>query len=130
MENANQYVTSDKFAKLTPMLEKFAKRLDSIESSIKSRGVAGPASSGDCEFGLKPVQMPRHSSGESYTLEIAGGHYTYYREEGETDKIWNARKRHLMNQRISFLNSAGINGAPEQVANLEEMYRRKAMCVG
>jgi hypothetical protein len=75
-------------------------------------------------FGPKPEKTPINPNAEQYTLELHHGPYTIYRHDGESDKEWQRRKDHLMDQRITFLNGSGQNGTPEQVAYLQRIEER------
>lgn len=128
MEN-QQFVTVEKFDKLAKFLEKMSKRLNEIEASNKK--IMEELESGrdtDIDtwegFGPKPERQPFNPNAETYTLELHHGPYTIYRDDGESDKEWQRRKDHLMDQRVTFLNGSGVNGTPEQVAYLQRIEER------
>lgn len=75
-------------------------------------------------FGPKPERQPFNPNAEKYTLEWRDGPHTIYRDDGESDKEWQRRKDHLMDQRVTFLNGSGVNGTPEQVAYLQRIEER------
>jgi hypothetical protein len=75
-------------------------------------------------FGPKPERQPFNPNAETYTLELRNGPYTIRRDDGESDKEWQRRKDHLMDQRVTFLNGSGQNGTPEQVAYLQRIETR------
>jgi hypothetical protein len=75
-------------------------------------------------FGPKPERQPFNPNAETYTLELHHGPYTIRRDDGESDKEWQRRKEHLMDQRVTFLNGSGQNGTPEQVAHLQRIETR------
>jgi len=74
----------------------------------------------------KPEQQAFNPNAETYTVELGHGPYTIRRADGEDDKTWAGRKKHLLNQRVGFLNSSGASGTPEQEAYLKEIYDRLA----
>jgi hypothetical protein len=128
MEN-QQFVTVEKFDKLAKFLEKMSKRLNEIEASNKK--IMEELESGrdtDIDtwegFGPKPECQPFNPNAETYTLELRNGPYTIRRDDGESDKEWQRRKDHLMDQRVTFLNGSGVNGTPEQVAYLQRIETR------
>ena len=128
MEN-QQFVTVEKFDKLAKFLEKMSKRLNEIEASNKK--IMEELESGrdtDIDtwegFGPKPERQPFNPNAETYTLELHHGPYTIRRDDGESDKEWQRRKEHLMDQRVTFLNGSGVNGTPEQVAYLQRIEER------
>ena len=140
MENTPKFVTVEKYAKLSVFLEKLSKRLDSIEKSLK--GIDGrvekiedyldstesEASSSESDhpsnhgFGPKPQPEVRHPSGDSYTVVLSHGPYTVHRRAGQDEVEWEKTKKHLLYQRVKFLNCTGVSGTPEQLAYLKEMY--------
>jgi len=128
MEN-QQFVTVEKFDKLAKFLEKMSKRLNEIEASNK-KILEQLESGGDTDidtwegFGPKPERQPFNPNAETYTLELHHGPYTIRRDDGESDKEWQRRKDHLMDQRVTFLNGSGVNGTPEQVAYLQRIEER------
>lgn len=102
------------------MMKATTKKINDIEESLESNG-------DDSEwegFGPKPEQQPFNPNAETYTLELGHGPYTIRRGDDEDDKTWAGRKKHLMNQRVGFLNSSGVVGTPEQEAYLKETYDR------
>jgi hypothetical protein len=115
-------------------IEKMNKRLGSIEAMMKSttKKISDIEDSFQSEsddsawegFGPKPEKTPINPNAEQYTLELHHGPYTIYRHDGESDKEWQRRKDHLMDQRITFLNGSGQNGTPEQVAYLQRIEER------
>lgn len=139
MENNPEFVTVEKFAKLTEFLGKLSKRLNAIEQSIKGidqriekieeyldSGDSEPSEGGHSEsenhgFGPKPTQSPRHSSGDSFTVVLSHGPFTIYREEKDDDAEWAKRKKGVLYQRVKFLNCTGVTGTPEQVEYLKEL---------
>jgi hypothetical protein len=129
METNQQFVTAEKFDKLAKFLEKMSKRLNEIEAS-NNKIMEQLESGGDSDdsawegFGPKPEKTPVNPNAEQYTLELHHGPYTIYRHDGESDKEWQRRKDHLMDQRITFLNGSGVNGTPEQVAYLQRIEER------
>jgi len=127
METNQQFVTMERFDKLSNFLEKIAKRLTEIEMSYKkiSKQLERNSDDGVWEgFGPKPEKKPFNPNAETYTLELSHGPYTLRRDDDEDDKEWARRKKHLMNQRVGFLNGSGVSGTPEQEASLKEIYDR------
>jgi hypothetical protein len=127
METNQQFVTMERFDKLSNFLEKIAKRLTEIEMSYKkiSKQLERNSDDGVWEgFGPKPEKQPFNPNAETYTLELSHGPYTLRRDDDEDDKEWARRKKHLMNQRVGFLNGSGVSGTPEQEASLKEIYDR------
>ena len=127
METNQQFVTMERFDKLSNFLEKISKRLTEIETSYKniSKQLERNSDDGPWEgFGPKPEKQPFNPNAETYTLELSHGPYTMRRDDGEDDKTWAGRKKHLMNQRVGFLNGSGVSGTPEQEASLKEIYDR------
>jgi len=78
------------------------------------------------DFIPQQPKKPINPNAETYTLTLGHGPYTIYRNDGESDRDWAGRKKYLMNQRVSFLNSSGASGTPEQEAYLKEIYDRLA----
>jgi hypothetical protein len=127
-------MTDQKIDILFSTVEKINKRLGSIEAMMKATTKKindieeSLESSGDDSewegFGPKPEQQPFNPNAETYTLELGHGPYTIRRGDDEDDKTWAGRKKHLMNQRVGFLNSSGVVGTPEQEAYLKETYDR------
>jgi hypothetical protein len=127
-------MTDQKIEILFASIEKMNKRLGSIEAMMKSttKKISDIEDSFQSEsddnawegFGPKPEKTPINPNAEQYTLELHHGPYTIYRHDGESDKEWQRRKDHLMDQRITFLNGSGQNGTPEQVAYLQRIEER------
>lgn len=129
METNQQFVPIEKFEKLSKFLEKISNRLTEIEAENK-KIVEQLESGGNTDidtwegFGPKPERQPFNPNAETYTLELHHGPYTIRRDDGESDKEWQRRKEHLMDQRVTFLNGSGQNGTPEQVAHLQRIEQR------
>jgi hypothetical protein len=129
METNQQFVPIEKFEKLSKFLEKISNRLTEIETENK-RIVEQLESGGNTDidtwegFGPKPERQPFNPNAETYTLELHHGPYTIRRDDGESDKEWQRRKDHIMDQRVTFLNGSGQNGTPEQVAHLQRIEQR------
>ena len=127
-------MTDDKIGILFTTVEKINQRLGSIEAMMKSttKKISDIEESLESDsddnawegFGPKPEKTPINPNAEQYTLELHHGPYTIYRHDGESDKEWQRRKDHLMDQRITFLNGSGQNGTPEQVAYLQRIEER------
>jgi len=127
-------MTDQKIEILFASIEKMNKRLGSIEAMMKSttKKISDIEDSFQSDsddsawegFGPKPEKTPINPNAEQYTLELHHGPYTIYRHDGESDKEWQRRKDHLMDQRITFLNGSGVNGTPEQVAYLQRIEER------
>jgi len=127
-------MTDDKIGILFTTVEKINQRLGSIEAMMKSttKKISDIEDSFQSDsddsawegFGPKPEKTPINPNAEQYTLELHHGPYTIYRHDGESDKEWQRRKDHLMDQRITFLNGSGQNGTPEQVAYLQRIEER------
>jgi hypothetical protein len=127
-------MTDQKIEILFASIEKMNKRLGSIEAMMKSttKKISDIEDSFQSDsddsawegFGPKPEKTPVNPNAEQYTLELHHGPYTIYRHDGESDKEWQRRKDHLMDQRITFLNGSGVNGTPEQVAYLQRIEER------
>jgi len=123
------------FATLAGFVERATKSLGRIEKTLKEherkidealqRSSHQDDDDSDCEgFGPKPERQPFNPNAETYTLELHHGPYTIRRDDGESDKEWQRRKDHLMDQRVTFLNGSGVNGTPEQVAYLQRIEER------
>ena len=123
------------FATLAGFVERATKSLGRIEKTLKEherkidealqRSSHQDDDDSDCEgFGPKPERQPFDPNAETYTLELHHGPYTIRRDDGESDKEWQRRKDHLMDQRVTFLNGSGVNGTPEQVAYLQRIEER------
>jgi hypothetical protein len=127
-------MTDQKIEILFASIEKMNKRLGSIEAMMKAttKKISDIEDSFQSDnddnawegFGPKPEKTPINPNAEQYTLELHHGPYTIYRHDGESDKEWQRRKDHLMDQRITFLNGSGVNGTPEQVAYLQRIEER------
>jgi len=127
-------MTDQKIEILFASIEKMNKRLGSIEAMMKAttkkisdieNSFQSDSDDGVWEgFGPKPEKQPFNPNAETYTLELSHGPYTLRRDDDEDDKEWARRKKHLMNQRVGFLNGSGVSGTPEQEANLKEIYDR------
>ena len=127
-------MTDQKIETLFASIEKMNKRLGSIEAMMKAttKKISDIEDSFQSDsddsawegFGPKPEKTPINPNAEQYTLELHHGPYTIYRHDGESDKEWQRRKDHLMDQRITFLNGSGQNGTPEQVAYLQRIEER------
>jgi hypothetical protein len=127
-------MTDQKIEILFASIEKMNKRLGSIEAMMKSttKKISDIEDSFQSDsddnawegFGPKPEKTPINPNAEQHTLELHHGPYTIYRHDGESDKEWQRRKDHLMDQRITFLNGSGVNGTPEQVAYLQRIEER------
>jgi hypothetical protein len=127
METNQQFVPIEKFEKLSKFLEKISNRLTEIEAENKriKEQLENGIEEEDWEgFGPKPERQPFNPNAETYTLELHHGPYTIRRDDGESDKEWQRRKEHLMDQRVTFLNGSGVNGTPEQVAYLQRIEER------
>jgi hypothetical protein len=123
------------FATLAGFVERATKSLGRIEKTLKEHErkidealQRSPYQENDddsCEgFGPKPERQPFNPNAETYTLELRNGPYTIRRDDGESEKEWQRRKDHLMDQRVTFLNGSGVNGTPEQVAYLQRIEAR------
>jgi hypothetical protein len=127
-------MTDQKIEILFASIEKMNKRLGSIEAMMKAttKKISDIEDSFQSDsddsawegFGPKPEKTTINPNAEQYTLELHHGPYTIYRHDGESDKEWQRRKDHLMDQRITFLNGSGVNGTPEQVAYLQRIEER------
>lgn len=129
METNQQFVTTERFDKLSNFLEKISKRLTEIETSYKKISKQLERNSDDDAwegFGPKPEQQPFNPNAETYTLEVSYGPQTIRRDDDDDDKTWTRRKKDLMNRRVLFLNSSGVVGTPEQEAYLKEIYANMA----
>jgi hypothetical protein len=135
METKPEFVTTQKYEKLTKLLESMSLKMNAIEAALKAQNSRMgeieqkmPTSSTDIDtwegFGPKPERQPFNPNAETYTLELHHGPYTIRRDDGESDKEWQRRKDHLMDQRVTFLNGSGQNGTPEQVAYLQRIEAR------
>jgi hypothetical protein len=123
------------FATLAGFVERATKSLGRIEKTLKEHerkideALQRSSYQEDDDdsfegFGPKPERQPFNPNAETYTLELRNGPYTIRRDDGESDKEWQRRKDHLMDQRVTFLNGSGVNGTPEQVAYLQRIETR------
>jgi hypothetical protein len=123
------------FATLAGFVERATKSLGRIEKTLKEHerkideALQRSSYQEDDDdsfegFGPKPERQPFNPNAETYTLELRNGPYTIRRDDGESDKEWQRRKDHLMDQRVTFLNGSGVNGTPEQVAYLQRIEER------
>lgn len=123
------------FATLAGFVERATKSLGRIEKTLKEHerkideALQRSSYQEDDDdsfegFGPKPERQPFNPNAETYTLELHHGPYTIRRDDGESDKEWQRRKDHLMDQRVTFLNGSGVNGTPEQVAYLQRIEER------
>ena len=123
------------FATLAGFVERATKSLGRIEKTLKEHerkideALQRSSYQEDDDdsfegFGPKPERQPFNPNAETYTLELHHGPYTIRRDDGESDKEWQRRKDHLMDQRVTFLNGSGVNGTPEQVAYLQRIEQR------
>jgi hypothetical protein len=123
------------FATLAGFVERATKSLGRIEKTLKEHerkideALQRSSYQEDDDdsfegFGPKPERQPFNPNAETYTLELRNGPYTIRRDDGESDKEWQRRKDHLMDQRVTFLNGSGVNGTPEQVAYLQRIEAR------
>jgi len=136
METEKSSVLKDQLEKAATMFKRISESVDRIEKTLKDheRKIDEALKRSSCQdddddsawegFGPKPEKTPVNPNAEQYTLELHHGPYTIYRHDGESDKEWARRKKHLMNQRVGFLNGSGVVGTPEQEANLKEIYDR------
>jgi hypothetical protein len=123
------------FATLAGFVERATKSLGRIEKTLKEheRKIDEALQRSSYQendddsfegFGPKPERQPFNPNAETYTLELRNGPYTIRRDDGESEKEWQRRKDHLMDQRVTFLNGSGVNGTPEQVAYLQRIEAR------
>lgn len=123
------------FATLAGFVERATKSLGRIEKTLKEHErkideALQRSSYQDTDidtwegFGPKPERQPFNPNAETYTLVLHHGPYTIRRDDGESDKEWQRRKDHLMDQRVTFLNGSGVDGTPEQVAHLQRIEER------
>jgi hypothetical protein len=135
METEKSSVLKDQLEKTTTMFKRISESVDRIEKTLKEherkidealqRSSYQENDDDSCEgFGPKPERQPFNPNAETYTLELRNGPYTIRRDDGESDKEWQRRKEHLMDQRVTFLNGSGVNGTPEQVAYLQRIEAR------
>jgi hypothetical protein len=137
METDKNAQMTDNLIRLAAMVKRVSDSVDRIEKTLKqhdqkieqaleqsSQNEGWSEDSAWEGFGPKPEKTPINPNAEQYTLELHHGPYTIYRDDGESDKEWQRRKDHLMDQRITFLNGSGVNGTPEQVAYLQRIEER------
>jgi len=135
METDKLTQLSEDLSTLAGLVERATKGLARIEKTLKEherkidealqRSSYQEDDDDSCEgFGPKPECQPFNPNAETYTLELRNGPYTIRRDDGESDKEWQRRKEHLMDQRVTFLNGSGVNGTPEQVAYLQRIETR------
>jgi hypothetical protein len=137
METDKNAQMNDNLIRLAAMVKRVSDSVDRIEKTLKqhdrkieqaleqsSQNEGWSDDSAWEGFGPKPEKTPINPNAEQYTLELHHGPYTIYRHDGESDKEWQRRKDHLMDQRITFLNGSGQNGTPEQVAYLQRIEER------
>jgi hypothetical protein len=136
METEKSSVLKDQLEKAATMFKRISESVDRIEKTLKDHerkideALKRSSYQDDDDdsawegFGPKPEKTPINPNAEQYTLELHHGPYTIYRHDGESDKEWQRRKDHLMDQRITFLNGSGQNGTPEQVAYLQRIEER------
>jgi hypothetical protein len=135
METEKSSVLKDQLEKTATMFKRISESVDRIEKTLKEherkidealqRSSHQENDDDSCEgFGPKPERQPFNPNAETYTLELRNGPYTIRRDDGESDKEWQRRKEHLMDQRVTFLNGSGVNGTPEQVAYLQRIEAR------
>ncbi len=128
-----EFATKEKLETVTAVLQKVLKRIESGEAMNQERDSkiaflleSSKSKSSSQDFIPQPPKKPINPNAETYTLELGHGPYTIHRDDGESDRDWDGRKKHLMNQRVGFLNSSGVSGTPEQEAYLKETYDRLA----
>ena len=139
METDKIVQLTDNLLRLAAMVKRVSESVDRIEKTLKQhdrkiqqaleQSSQSERNSDDSEwegFGPKPEQQAFNPNAETYTVELGHGPYTIRRADGVDDKTWAGRKKHLLNQRVGFLNSSGASGTPEQEAYLKETYDRLA----
>jgi hypothetical protein len=135
METEKSSVLKEQLEKTATMFKRISESVDRIEKTLKEherkidealqRSSYQEDDDDSCEgFGPKPDRQPFNPNAETYTLELHHGPYTIRRDDGESDKEWQRRKEHLMDQRVTFLNGSGQSGTPEQVAHLQRIEQR------
>jgi hypothetical protein len=135
METEKSSVLKDQLEKTATMFKRISESVDRIEKTLKEHerkideALQRSSYQEDDDdsfegFGPKPERQPFNPNAETYTLELRNGPYTIRRDDGESDKEWQRRKDHLMDQRVTFLNGSGVNGTPEQVAYLQRIEAR------
>jgi hypothetical protein len=136
METEKSSVLKEQLEKTATMFKRISESVDRIEKTLKEHerkideALQRSSYQDDTDidtwegFGPKPERQPFNPNAETYTLELHHGPYTIRRDGGESDKEWQRRKDHLMDQRVTFLNGSGQNGTPEQVAHLQRIETR------
>lgn len=136
METDKLTQLSQDLSTLAGLVERATKGLARIEKTLKEheRKIDEALKRSSCQddddndswegFGPKPERQPFNPNAETYTLVLHHGLYTIRRDDGESDKEWQRRKDHLMDQRVTFLNGSGVDGTPEQVAHLQRIEER------
>jgi hypothetical protein len=136
METEKSSVLKEQLEKTATMFKRISESVDRIEKTLKEHerkideALQRSSYQDDTDidtwegFGPKPERQPFNPNAETYTLELHHGPYTIRRDDGESDKEWQRRKDHLMDQRVTFLNGSGQNGTPEQVAHLQRIETR------
>jgi len=136
METEKSSVLKEQLEKTATMFKRISESVDRIEKTLKEHerkideALQRSSYQDDTDidtwegFGSKPERQPFNPNAETYTLELHHGAYTIRRDDGESDKEWQRRKDHLMDQRVTFLNGSGQNGTPEQVAHLQRIEQR------
>jgi len=135
METEKSSVLKEQLEKTATMFKRISESVDRIEKTLKEHerkideALQRSSYQEDDDdsfegFGPKPERQPFNPNAETYTLELHHGPYTIRRDDGESDKEWQRRKDHLMDQRVTFLNGSGQNGTPEQVAHLQRIETR------
>jgi len=136
METEKSSVLKEQLEKTATMFKRISESVDRIEKTLKEHerkideALKRSSYQDDTDidtwegFGPKPERQPFNPNAETYTLELHHGPYTIRRDDDESDKEWQRRKDHLMDQRVTFLNGSGQNGTPEQVAHLQRIEQR------
>ncbi len=117
METDKIVQLTDNLLRLAAMVKRVSESVDRIEKTLKQhdrkiqqaleQSSQSERNSDDSEwegFGPKPEQQAFNPNAETYTVELGHGPYTIRRADGEDDKTWAGRKKHLLNQRVGFLN--------------------------